>query len=359
MTHEIYWRDHQQWLETCGYMLRPRFRPGWRPSWIAQGCSGSPLLSEDGRYSLSANVIDAIRVKDGLAVVLKKLKRSSPDSATETKIGLYFSTPPQASHPWNHCIPTYEVLHVPDDDEHELVVMPALRRFTSPRFDTVGEVVECWRQIFQGIQFMHAHDVAHRDCTSYNIMMDATRLYPDGFHPKDIERSRNCQGKAAHTTRTKCNPKYYLINFGLAHVYDPANPRLDNAVRGGDKTVPEFQGKGSAQLHDPFPVDIYYLGNMIKREFLEGWYYVEGYSGLEFMQPLVADMTAEDPSKRPTINAVVDRFDEVRRALSAWKLRSRPIPLKESRWATLYHAIPHWYRRIGYILRGIPPVPVP
>lgn len=26
---EVYWRDHQVWLEQKGYMLRPRYHPGW------------------------------------------------------------------------------------------------------------------------------------------------------------------------------------------------------------------------------------------------------------------------------------------------------------------------------------------
>ncbi|KAJ7498316.1 hypothetical protein B0H11DRAFT_818885 [Mycena galericulata] len=26
---ELWWRDHQEWIESCGYLLRPRFRPGW------------------------------------------------------------------------------------------------------------------------------------------------------------------------------------------------------------------------------------------------------------------------------------------------------------------------------------------
>ncbi|KAJ6625330.1 hypothetical protein B0H10DRAFT_2003051, partial [Mycena sp. CBHHK59/15] len=42
---EIFWRDLQPWLQQSGYMLRPRFRPGWVPSWKT---SGKPvLLSED------------------------------------------------------------------------------------------------------------------------------------------------------------------------------------------------------------------------------------------------------------------------------------------------------------------------
>jgi hypothetical protein len=30
---ELFWRDHQKWLEGCGYSLRPRYTPGWVPSW--------------------------------------------------------------------------------------------------------------------------------------------------------------------------------------------------------------------------------------------------------------------------------------------------------------------------------------
>ena len=31
--HEIWWRDRQKWLEGRGYMLRPRYHPGWVASW--------------------------------------------------------------------------------------------------------------------------------------------------------------------------------------------------------------------------------------------------------------------------------------------------------------------------------------
>jgi len=31
---EVFWRDHQKWLEGCGYMLRDRYMPNWKPSWL-------------------------------------------------------------------------------------------------------------------------------------------------------------------------------------------------------------------------------------------------------------------------------------------------------------------------------------
>ena len=37
LTTEIFWRDHQVWLAERGYMLRPRYKPGWKPSWDGEG----------------------------------------------------------------------------------------------------------------------------------------------------------------------------------------------------------------------------------------------------------------------------------------------------------------------------------
>lgn len=33
---EIPWRERQPFLESRGYMLRPRYRPGWTPSWLGK-----------------------------------------------------------------------------------------------------------------------------------------------------------------------------------------------------------------------------------------------------------------------------------------------------------------------------------
>jgi hypothetical protein len=61
-----------------------------------------------------------------------------------------------------------------------------------------------------------------------------------------------------------------LIDFGLSLSYDPKDgPPLAWPVRGGDKTVPEIQGEKYSEKCDPFPVDIYGIGNMIKQTFLD------------------------------------------------------------------------------------------
>jgi len=44
---ERWWVERQEALEEAGYMLRPRFRPGWQPSWAG---SDKPYYDfEDGQ----------------------------------------------------------------------------------------------------------------------------------------------------------------------------------------------------------------------------------------------------------------------------------------------------------------------
>ena len=44
---EIFWRDKQRFLQSRGYMLRPRYRPGWQPSW-EEGNRDAWMHYEDG-----------------------------------------------------------------------------------------------------------------------------------------------------------------------------------------------------------------------------------------------------------------------------------------------------------------------
>lgn len=100
-----------------------------------------------------------------------------------------------------------------------------------------------------------------------NIMMDPRDMFPQGYHPTAIIFDPQRKGAAPFFTRTVSRPKYYLIDFGLSRMYDPKDgePKED-IIFGGDKSVPEFQG--SLEPLNPFPTDIYYLGNMIRMSFL-------------------------------------------------------------------------------------------
>jgi hypothetical protein len=46
-------------------------------------------------------------------------------------------------------MPVYAMLHLPDVKDGKLMVMPLLRKYDSPGWDTFGEVVAFWEQIFE------------------------------------------------------------------------------------------------------------------------------------------------------------------------------------------------------------------
>ena len=46
---EEVWRDRQNMLGKHGYMLRPRLRPGWMPSWRLAGERANPFQFEDSK----------------------------------------------------------------------------------------------------------------------------------------------------------------------------------------------------------------------------------------------------------------------------------------------------------------------
>lgn len=58
--HETFWRDKQSFLESHGYMLRPRYHSEWTPSWLSNG--KMPELCEDfytlpvGAFSMRAPI---------------------------------------------------------------------------------------------------------------------------------------------------------------------------------------------------------------------------------------------------------------------------------------------------------------
>ncbi|KAH7907466.1 hypothetical protein BJ138DRAFT_1129149 [Hygrophoropsis aurantiaca] len=342
---ELWWRDHYQWLEGCGYSLRPRYHPNWSPSWKSDR---ERETSEDSVRPLRSHILDATRTLDGTYVTLKVIKKSV--HPYEAEIGQYFSSEPVASAPANHCIPIYEVLQPPNDDDRLILIMPLLKSYSKPRFDTFGEVIECFRQLFEGLQFMHSHCVAHRDCMNLNTMMDARSLFIDAYHPQRQKIKRDLSGVARHYTRTQRPPKYYFIDFGLSRRYDPSNTNpLEDQIWGGDKTVPEFQ-KSPAPCN-PFPTDIYYIGNLIREDFLQTKI------GFEFIEPLISDMVHDDPGKRPTIDEVVVRFDEIRKGLSGWKLRSRVVDNEEGTFSKLIRGTGHWTRRVKFVAGRTPAVP--
>ncbi|KAJ7155629.1 kinase-like domain-containing protein [Mycena filopes] len=319
---EQFWTNHQPWLERCGYKLRPRYSPGWVPSWSNAIEERSNF--EDGHQMPYGHVVlDAVWISDGVFVVLKKIRPSKhPD---EVNICSMLAAGYLGSDPHNHCVPVYEVLCVPDDEDMVLMVMPFLSNWLFPEFHTVAEVVDF------GLQFIHRQNIAHRDCKVNNILMDSGPLYPEPRHPVVDWMKRDWSGESCPTTRTKQPVKYYIVDFGLSRHYPPDQPRpLDPPYFGGDQSVPEYR---SGAPCDSFAVDVYCLGNVFREQLTHAeraW----------FLKPLVEEMVQNDPKLRPTIDQVAEKFDRLRSGLHWWTLRARAAERGED--------LTRWTRRVGY-----------
>lgn len=92
-------------------------------------------------------------------------------------------------------------------------------------------------------------------------------MYPNSFHPQKQHLNRSFKGEAKYFSRTERPPRYYFVDFGLSRKYDSTVSTRVLPIKGGDKSVPEF--KHSDVTSNPFPIDVYYVGNMIKEEFLD------------------------------------------------------------------------------------------
>ncbi|GBE78924.1 predicted protein [Sparassis crispa] len=312
LPNEIFWRDRQVYLEEHGYQLRPRYRPGWSPSWLEMNVT--PSFCEDSISLLWRDVIDATRKADGELVSLKSVEKDG----SEVTIARFLSRPELRLDPTNHCVPMVDILPDPIDSKAAILIMLYLRPFNDPGFGAIGEVVEFMRQTLEGLCFLHDQGVAHRDCAAANIMMDARSLYPHGHHPIRIAASQDGIHMLAPLSRSDCSVRYYFIDFGISSLIKKGESPYVLGRQGRDKELPELS---SEITYDAFKVDIFTLGNLYKKEFLQA------YLDLEFLEPLVQKMTAHSPDQRPTAAVAFAVFESIRHRQSSsllrWRLRRR------------------------------------
>jgi len=294
--------------------------------------------------------MDATRISDGELVALKRIVK--PDHPEEAEIATFLGTGSLLNDPLNHSVPLYEILHVPDEPDVIVLVMPYLRAYNDPPFQTVGELMEFFRQMFEAVQFLHKHHIAHRDPMILNWMMDPKPMYPEMFHPTETELSRDYKRDAKSYSRTRRPPRYILIDYGISCKYEAEDlPPRESPLKSGDRTAPEIQSYDV--LYDPFPTDVYYLGNLIR----EHW--IPRYQALNFLQPFITPLVQDDPAQRPTIHDVVTQFGLLLSSLSSWKLRQRLRKKTESSTGAFFRGIGHAFRTLNYIIQRLPALPTP
>ena len=213
----------------------------------------------------------------------------------------------------------------------------------------------------------------HSDIMDFNVMVDPIPLYSELPHFVKKGKSYDFKRRISRFTRTERPVKYYYIDFGISRRYgaDEASP-LEDSIVGGDKSVPEFEGTDEPQ--NPFWTDIYYLGNLIRTDFLQvcphscdailsfvllTMSHSQGAHGFEFMQLLIDDMVQKDPTKRPTIGQARSRFESLRESLSERKLRSRVVYRDEFAVFRSFRYLKHCLRTAVRVSQGVPALPTP
>ncbi|KAH6890066.1 other/AgaK1 protein kinase [Coprinopsis sp. MPI-PUGE-AT-0042] len=354
---EVYWRDHYQWLFERGYRLRSRYHPDWVPSW--QSDREKRECEDYWNRRVSSTMNDAFQVSDDRHVVLKRVSKS--ESPEEVKILRYFSQDDVAADPKNHCIPLLDVLAPPDDEENEIVVLPLLRLYDDPPFDTVGEALAFSEKCLKVLPFYI--NIAPSDVKGDNVLMDSKALGIPDFHfsRQHMNRDGSAPIKPKYR-RTERWPRYYLIDFGFSSQYAPEEmPPSVPPLPASDPSLPELAA--SSHRFDPFPSDVYYIGNWIRMELVDGNPLNSlrpGFKTLEFLRPLIEDMTRHQPRERVTVDEAVRRLDSIVAHLPVTTLRSQ---LEENtslgyRTSTLIaKAFAHWRRRLLYIVQRKPPIP--
>ena len=96
-------------------------------------------------------------------------------------------------------------------------------------------------------------------------MMDATKLYPQGYHPIRIDYLPNAIFKANLLPRSQHPVKYFFIDFGMSNYFPGDTPPIVVGNNGRDRDVPELS---LDEPYDAYKVDVHILGNTIRNEFL-------------------------------------------------------------------------------------------
>ena len=101
-----------------------------------------------------------------------------------------------------------------------------------------------------------------RDLCYGNIMIDATKLVPRGHHFCRWDTHDGVRENFHWKTRWSVKPnQYYIIDFGISLACKSRDVKT-LGIFGQDLSVPELSREIK---YDPFPVDVYQLGNVFKK----------------------------------------------------------------------------------------------
>ncbi|KAJ7145462.1 kinase-like domain-containing protein [Mycena filopes] len=324
---EQFWVRSQPFLLTKGYQLRPRYHPNWAPS--AQGLRRNQ--HEDLVESFFNHVLDATRIEDGKKVVLKHV----PNDGSEITLMKFLNTPSARSDPKNRTIPLLDIISEPNSP-WSFLVMPYCRRFNYPPFHCRNEFLEAMAQFMEGLQFMHDHNIAHFDIAPQNMVMDESRVVPNGSHFCRPRTHTGFYGLFSWHDRCTVGPvDYYYIDFGLSSHHP--NGRDTAATLGTLRTFPTIPELSQTVPYNPFGVDIFQLGLTIRQ-------LIDDYPALEDFRSVADNMTTLNPDERPTPADALVQLGSISATMSPSTLSEQIWEKDTSLWKKATRAVLGGYR---------------
>ncbi|KAG8749418.1 hypothetical protein FRC11_011350 [Ceratobasidium sp. 423] len=247
------WAVHAPYLKAKGYTLRPRYMPGWVPSWKSNG--KRPSDCEDSWEYIPVKTMDAIRDKDNKHVSLKKSIPSDDDEEAQNELDIlrYLSQDGLRDDPRNHALQLLDNFTIPGSANGLFLVTPYLSELESIPFSRFTDLMDFAQQILEAA----------------NIMMDATLLYGEPFHPCDPDSSLDGTRRLKVKHRFEAPVRYYFIDFGLSTRFPSLKDRrLVTGLKGREQRAPELKPDVPAP-YDPFKLDIYTIGMVFKENIYE------------------------------------------------------------------------------------------
>ncbi|KAH7105714.1 kinase-like domain-containing protein, partial [Auriculariales sp. MPI-PUGE-AT-0066] len=346
---EVFWVEQFDFLLAQGYRLRARYQPGVLREWIVKWRAGTPLTGTTWKEiedvttrpaapHMTSAGIDAIRLADGMPVFIKCLW-SQADAGLEWELHLnqFLIGDGQGDDSRNPCAPLQaSFTQIVGDERRRYLVFPFLRRIRMSPFRLAVELMDFAQQMLEGLAFLHAHGIAHRDIHLGNVSMDSTTMWPPhGPRPlRSATRQFDVSEERPSFDRIDVKVKYFIIDLGLSSKYKPGQPRSANFEAGvcippeafdGD-TLPslkeiravmrQVQNGGELplgtpewtnRLYDPFPADVFAMGVMLKDVIDES---------VPALWELLDAMTASDPQHRPTAKECLNSFLELAKGMT-------------------------------------------
>ncbi|KAK0229503.1 hypothetical protein EDD85DRAFT_776134, partial [Armillaria nabsnona] len=194
----------------------------------------------------------------------------------------------------NRTIPILDAVSLPGLKNLALIVMLMFHSFLSPPFHCRIEFVELLREFLAECIFMHSLNIAHRDISINNVVMDHRRVMLKGYHYGFDISQDGIEWKFPTERRCVAGAvDYYYIDFQFAQCFPE---RHDIAIISGivGQCVPEMNNSDDT-LYSPFKADVYQLCATV----------------ITTLNLCCRSMVAVDPSKRPTASDALAQFDAI------------------------------------------------